>query len=193
VYLPAGLQDAGTSLTLRVRGDPEQVRLALLDRLTRIDPALDVGVRTLRTMAGMGIYLLRVAFWSTFVLGALALALTVSGLFSVLSYLVEQRVKEFGVRLALGATTRDIMATVLSQSVRPVVVGLVAGGGLAAALATVLISTPIALAIGDTIRVLDPLAYAASVLVIITACVLAASVPALRAARVDPIVTLRND
>jgi predicted permease len=193
VYLPAGLQDAGTSLTLRVRGDPEQVRLALLDRLTRIDPALDVGVRTLRTMAGMGIYLLRVAFWSTFVLGALALALTVSGLFSVLSYLVEQRVKEFGVRVALGATTRDIMATVLSQSVRPVVVGLVAGGGLAAALATVLISTPIALAIGDTIRVLDPLAYAASVLVIITACVLAASVPALRAARVDPIVTLRTD
>jgi predicted permease len=193
VYLPAGLQDAGTSLTLRVRGDPEQVRLALLDRLTRIDPALDVGVRTLRTMAGMGIYLLRVAFWSTFVLGALALALTVSGLFSVLSYLVAQRVKEFGVRVALGATTRDIMATVLSQSVRPVVVGLVTGGGLAAALATVLISTPIALAIGDTIRVLDPLAYAASVLVIITACVLAASVPALRAARVDPIETLRND
>jgi predicted permease len=193
LYLPAGLHDAGTSLTLRVRGDPEQVRLALLDRLTRIDPALDVGVRTLRTMAGMGTYLLRMAFWSTFVLGGLALALTVSGLFSVLSYLVEQRTKEFGVRLALGATTRDIMSTVLSQSVRPVVIGLLAGGGLAAALATVLISTPIALTIGDTIRVLDPLAYAASVLVIITACVLAASIPALRAARVDPVETLRND
>jgi predicted permease len=193
VYLPIDPQSPGTSLMLRVRGDPGQARLALLDRLTRVDPALDHEVRTMRTMAGMGVYILQIAFWVTVVLGGLALALTVSGLFSVLSYLVEQRAKEIGVRMALGATTQDIALLVLSQLVRPVGFGLLAGGGLAAGLAIVLMSTPGASGIGNTVRVLDPMAYAASLLVIVTACVLAASVPALRAARVDPIATLRKD
>jgi hypothetical protein len=193
VYLPIDPQSPGTSLTLRVRGDPAQVRLALLDRLTRVDPALDHEVQTLRTAAGIGAYILQIAFFVAVVLGGLALALTVSGLFSVLSYLVEQRAKEIGVRKALGATTRDIGLLVLSQTVRPVGFGLLAGGGLAAGLATVLMSTPAASEIGNTVRVFDPLAYTASLLVIVTACLLAASAPALRAARVDPIATLRND
>ena len=193
VYLPVRLQDPGTSLLLRVRGDPGQARLVLLDRLTQVDPALDHEVQTLRTVAGMGVYILQIAFWVTLLLGGLALALTVSGLFSVLSYLVEQRAKEIGVRMALGATTRTIAVLVLSQSIRPVGFGLLAGGGLAAAVAIVLMSTPAAVEIGNTVRVFDPLAYAASLLVIVITCVAAASIPALRAARVDPIATLRQD
>ena len=192
VYLPIDPQRPGTSLMLRVRGDPEQARLALLDRLLRVDPALDHEVVTLRTRAGMGAYILQIVFWVTVVLGGLALALTVSGLFSILSYLVEQRAKEIGVRITLGATTQNIAALVLSQSARPVGFGLLAGGGLAAGLAIVLVST-LGSEIGNTVRVFDPMAYAASLLVIVIACVLAASVPALRAARVDPIATLRND
>jgi ABC-type antimicrobial peptide transport system permease subunit len=136
---------------------------------------------------------LRIAFWVTVVLGGLALVLTLSGLFSVLSYVVEQRAKEIGVRMALGATTRNVVRLVLSQSLRPVGIGLVAGGGLAVALAIVLMSMPAALQIGDIVHVFDPVAYAASLLVIVTSCVLAVSVPALRAARIDPIATLRND
>jgi ABC-type antimicrobial peptide transport system permease subunit len=168
------------------------VRLALIDRLLRIDPDLDHEIATLRTLAGMAAYILQIVFWVTLSLGGLALALTVSGLFSVLSYLVEQRAKEIGVRMALGATPRDVAALVLWQSARPVGFGLLAGGGLAAALAIVLMSLT-ASEIADTVRVLDPLAYAASLLVIVIACVLGASVPALRATRVDPIATLRND
>ena len=192
VYLPIDPQRPGTSLMLRVTGDVEQSRIALLDTLTRVDPALDHEVGTMRTMAGMGAYMLQIAFWVTLALGALALALTVSGLFSVLSYLVAQRAKEVGVRMALGATTRDIVVLVLWQSVRPVGFGLLAGGGLAAGLAVVLLAIT-ASEIGRTVRVLDPLAYGASLLVIVVACVLGASVPALRAARVDPMATLRND
>jgi predicted permease len=193
VYLPINLQSPGTALMLRVRGDPEQARLSLLDRLTRVDPALDHEVQTMRTLAGMGTYILEIAFWVTVVLGGLALALTVSGLFSVLSYLVEQRVKEIGVRLAIGATTRHIATLVLSQTVRPVTVGLLVGTGLASGLALVLMSTPLASGIGNTVRVFDPVPYAGSLLVIVIACVLAAAVPALRACRIDPIATLRQD
>jgi hypothetical protein len=193
VYLPIDRQSPGTSLTLRVRGDVEQARVALLDRLTQVDPALDHEVETMRTTAGMGAYILQIAFWVTLALGALALLLTVSGLFSVLSYLVEQRAKEIGVRMALGATTKNIAVLVLRQSVRPVGFGLLAGGGLAAGLATVLMATPAASEVGTIVRVYDPMAYATSLLVIVTACVFAASVPALRAARVDPIATLRSD
>jgi ABC-type lipoprotein release transport system permease subunit len=117
----------------------------------------------------------------------------VSGLFSVLSYVVEQRAKEIGVRMALGATTRSIAWLVLSQSLRPIGIGLVAGGGIAAALAIVLMATPLAAEIPDVVHVFDPVAYAASLLVIVTSCALAVSVPALRAARIDPFETLRKD
>ena len=148
---------------------------------------------TLRTLAGMQTYLLQAAFGATVVLGGLALLLTVSGLFSVLSYLVEQQAKEIGVRMALGAATKHVAQLVLSQSLAPVGLGLAGGVGLAAAVAIVLTATPIAAEIGDWVDVLDPVAYAAGLLVIVTSCVLAVSVPALRAARIDPIATLRKD
>ena len=190
VYVPTGAENPGTSLTLRVRGDPEQARQALVERLTGVDPGLGE-ITTMRAIAGMQTYILQIAFWVAVVLGGLALALTVSGLFSVLSYVVEQRVKDIGVRMALGATRRNVAGLVLSQSLRPVGIGLGTGGGLAAALATVLMAT--ASEIGNLVHVFDPVAYAASLLVIVASCALAASVPAVRAAHIDPIATLRKD
>jgi predicted permease len=191
VYMPTGSESRGTSLMLQVRGDPDQARQALLGPLTNIEP--DVAIVSLRYIAKLQTYMLQLAFWVTVVLGGLALALTVSGLFSVLSYVVEQQAREIGVRMALGATTRNVVGLVLSQSLPPVGVGVVAGGSLAAALAIVLMTSPFASELGEIVHVFDPLAYVASVLVIAAACLLAVSVPALRAARIDPIATLRND
>ena len=127
------------------------------------------------------------------ILSTLALALTVSGLFSVLSYLVEQRRMEIGVRMALGATPRNIVSLVLSQSMRPIAIGVLAGGGLAAVTAIVLLSTPAAETIGAVVRAFDPLAYAVSLTVIIATCLFAALLPARRAAAIDPIATLRAE
>jgi ABC-type antimicrobial peptide transport system permease subunit len=146
-----------------------------------------------RTIARMESYLLAIPFWLTLVLGALALLLTLSGLFSVLSYLVEQRRKEIGVRMALGATSRRIGALVLSQSARPVGIGLLLGSGLTGALGAVLLATPAAEQIGSSVRLFDPIAYAASVLCILAACTCAALIPALRAGAIDPIGALRDD
>jgi ABC-type lipoprotein release transport system permease subunit len=119
--------------------------------------------------------------------------LTVSGLFSVLSYLVEQRTKEIGVRMALGATSQNVTRLMLSQTTRPVMYGLLAGAGLAATLATVLIAMPAGALITEIVHVTDPVAYAASLIVIVAACLLAAWIPATRASRVDPIQTLRQE
>jgi predicted lysophospholipase L1 biosynthesis ABC-type transport system permease subunit len=192
VYVPIGLEAARTVLTMRVRGDVERARYALVDRLAAIDPNMGE-VSTLQTIVRAGAYLLGIPFWLTLILGALALLLTLSGLYSVLSYLVEQRTREIGVRMALGATDRSIAALVLRQSARPVGIGLLLGGSLTAALGGVLLATPAAEYIGSIVRLFDPVAYAASLLCIIMACACAALIPALRAARINPVGALRQN
>jgi hypothetical protein len=192
IYLPTTPAQPATSFVLRVHGDPDTARRALLDALTNIDPGLG-GITTMRMMAGLEPAILDVVFWMAVILSGLALALTVSGLFSVLSYLVEQRRTEIGVRMALGATPRDIAMLVVSQSMRPIAIGVIAGGGLAAITAIVLLSTPAAAMIGTLVHAFDPLAYTVSLALIVATCLVAAFVPARRAARIDPIATLRAD
>jgi putative ABC transport system permease protein len=97
------------------------------------------------------------------------------------------------VRLALGATTRDVTRLVLSQSIRPVGIGLLIGGASAAGVGALLLAMPAAGPIGEIVHVLDPVAYAASLLVIIAACLAAASIPATRAAHLDPTRALRQE
>jgi predicted permease len=192
VYVPTSAEAARTTLTMRVHGDAERARRALIDRLAAIDANMGE-VSTMQTIARAEAYLLGIPFWLTLVLGTLALLLTLSGLFSVLSYLVEQRTREIGMRMALGATRRGIAALVLSQSARPVGVGLLLGSSVTAALGAALLATPAAELIGSTVRLLDPVAYAAGLLWIVAACTCAALIPALRAARIDPIGALRQD
>jgi len=192
VFLPTSLEGSKTSVVARVQGDPDLARQTLIDRLTRIDPNMGMIV-TMRTVARLETFFLQIAFWVALILGALALLLTVSGLFSVLSYLVEQRAKEIGVRMALGASSRKVTQLMLSQTTRPVMYGLLGGAGLAATLGTVVLATPAGAMIGEIVHVNDPVAYAASLIVIIAACLLAAWIPASRASRVDPMQTLRQE
>ena len=172
--------------------DAERARNGFVDRLAAIDPNM-AQVSTLQTFARAEAYILGIPFWLTLVLGALALFLTLSGLFSVLSYVVEQRMREFGVRTALGATRSRIGALVLAQCARPVGIGIALGAGLTAGFAGLLLATPGAEAIGSTVSPLDPLAYLAAVLCVLAACACAALLPALRAGRIDPVVALRQD
>jgi hypothetical protein len=192
VYLPITADASKTSLTMRVRGDAERARHVLSDRFGAVDPNM-AEVSTLLALARIEAYLLQIPFWLTLVLGVLALMLTLSGLFSVLSYLVEQRTRELGVRMALGATRTSIGALVLAQSARPVGLGLIAGSSCTAALGAALLATPAAEQIGSTVRLFDPVAYAASLFCIVLACACAALIPALRAGRIDPATALRHD
>jgi predicted permease len=192
VFLPTSLEVPGTSTVARVQGDPDLARQTLIEHLTRVDPNMGMIV-TMRTVARMETFFLQIAFWVSLILGALALLLTVSGLFSVLSYLVEQRTREIGVRMALGASSQKVTQLMLSQTTRPVLYGLLAGAGLAATLATVVLASPAGAMIGEIVHVTDPVAYVASMIVIVAACLLAAWIPASRASRLDPMQTLRQE
>jgi predicted permease len=192
VFLPTSVDAPNTSVAVLVQGNSELARRTLLERLTKVDPNMGAIV-TLRTLARLETLFLGAAFWVSLALGGLALVLTASGLFSVLSYLVEQRTREIGVRMALGASTRHVIQSVLGQAAGPVLYGLLGGLGLTASLATLLIATPAAAMIAEVVHVADPIAYGGSFLVILAACVLAAYVPAARAARLDPMQTLRRD
>ena len=191
VFLPTGLDVEKTSMVARVQGEPNLARQALLDRLTKIDPNMGT-IITMRSVARTETFFLQTAFWVSLMLGGLALLLTVSGLFSVLSYLVEQRTREIGLRMALGASPRMVTQLVLAQTTRPVMAGLIAGAALAAALATAVLATPFGALISQIVHVTDPVAYLASLGLIVAVCLLAAWIPAARAAKVDPMRTLRQ-
>jgi predicted permease len=192
VFLPTRLEQPKTSVVARIQGDADLARQTLLENLTRVDPNMGM-IITMRTVARLERFFLQIAFWVSLILGALALLLTVSGLFSVLSYLVEQRTKEIGLRIALGATSQKVTQMMLAQTARPVLYGLLAGAALAATLATVVLASPVGALIGEIVHVADPFAYAASLIVIVAACLVAAWVPASRASRVDPMKSLRQE
>jgi len=191
VFLPTGLEVENTSMVVRVQGEPNLARQALIDRLTKIDPNMGT-IITMRSVARTEMFFLQTAFWVSLMLGGLALLLTVSGLFSVLSYLVEQRTREIGIRMALGASARTVTQLVLGQTTRPVVAGLIAGAAAAGALATAVLATPFGALISQIVHVTDPVAYLASLGLIVAVCLLAAWIPAARAAKVDPMRTLRE-
>jgi ABC-type antimicrobial peptide transport system permease subunit len=111
----------------------------------------------------------------------------VSGIFGVSSYVVAQRRKEIGVRIALGAASSRIAAMVLRQSLKLAVVGAVFGSAAALAVAQLMAHSIL------SIDVFDAAAYGGGIAVVIAAAIAAAYVPARRAVKVDPAVTLRCD
>jgi ABC-type antimicrobial peptide transport system permease subunit len=118
---------------------------------------------------------------------ALALILGVVGLYGVLAYVVTQRTREIGVRMALGATAQAVQRQVVSQGAKVVLVGVVLG--VVAAVA----STRLMDALLYEVRAVDPVVYGAMAVLMIGVGMLASYMPARRASRVHPIEALRSD
>jgi ABC-type antimicrobial peptide transport system permease subunit len=118
----------------------------------------------------------------------LALLLSVLGLYSVLSYMVAQRTLEIGLRMALGAQREDVLAWILRRGV------LLAAAGLAAGLAASVFVTRLLSASGMLYHIepFDPLTFGAVTLLLLVVSVIASSAPAVRAANLDPVQTLRD-
>jgi putative ABC transport system permease protein len=118
---------------------------------------------------------------------ALALGLAMVGVFGVLAYSVQQRVREFGVRIAMGAGASDVLHLVLSHAARLMLIGLVIGLVAAAALTRYLGTLLYA------VKPLDPVTFAGVPIVLIITAAIAVAAPAWRAARVDPVVAFRAE
>jgi len=118
------------------------------------------------------------------VIGALLAAV---GLYGVVSFVVAQRTREFGVRLALGAQTNDVMRLVLGQGARLVAAGLVAGAIVAA------LSTRLFASLMFGVSALDPVVYVGTAVLLAIIALAASYLPARRATRVDPIEALRTE
>lgn len=125
------------------------------------------------------------------VFGLVAVVLASVGIYGVMSFSVNQRRQEFGVRMALGAQQRRILGMVLRQGSLQVALGLVAGMGLTLLLATALQSGIQGILFGVSAR--DPLTYSSVALLIVLVAMAATLVPARRATRVDPMIALRAE
>ena len=120
-------------------------------------------------------------------LGAIALVLAVIGIFGVFSYLIEERQREIGIRLALGATKRQVRTALARACRRPVFLGVAAGLGLSILAGTALRTLLFGLS------PIDPVSYVIVLAILLTSAIVATAVPVRRALRVDPAVTLRAE
>jgi predicted permease len=191
IYLPMTAANANArALMLRPRSAAALGPQALQVVLRRIVAVLQIlGAIALHEARDAQIYPLRAASWIGATLGGIALLLSVSGLYGVLSYTLAQRTREIGIRMALGATAGAVVRLVMGQSARLAGVGAAIGLVIAFAVLTALNSV-IRL---SGISVLDGVDFGLGLAVVVAATALAAYYPARRATRVDPAVTLRAD
>jgi putative ABC transport system permease protein len=117
----------------------------------------------------------------------LALALAMVGVFGILAYSVQQRGRDFGVRRALGASTRDVLRIVVVSAVRVIAIGTIVGLALSAVVGRMLTTVLFG------VRPLDPLTFASVTIVLMLAAIVSAAGPAWRATRIDPATALRTD
>jgi putative ABC transport system permease protein len=178
-----------TYLVVQASTGPVQSLLTpIREVIARIDR--DVPVRRDRTLTDLANlttapHRFRAAIISTF--AALALLLAMVGIFGVLAYSVEQRSREFGVRIALGATAAGIMRLILGSAARVVAVG----GAIGLAAAAVLVRTISTFLFG--VEPLDPMTFGSVSLILALTAAIATAAPAWRATRVDPVEAFRSD
>jgi predicted permease len=191
IYLPADANSTQVeAVLLRGRADRGLDPQTLQELFKRVGPDPQAfEALTLDEMRALQLYPLRAASWVGTLLGVVALALSVSGLYGVLTYTLSQRTKEIGIRMALGATAGAVVRLVMGQSAR--LAGVGAAIGLVVAFAALkMLSAAIQL---NEVSLLDVVAFGTGLGVVMAATALAAYHPARGAARVDPAQTLRAD
>jgi len=190
VYFPAygALGTTTLQLVMHTEGAPEAVVPMLNDVVRAIDPGLPVsGVQTLEAIVTRSVATRRFTMMLLVVFSGFAVVLAAAGVYGVLAYTIARRTAEFGVRLALGASPRQVLGRVFSRGMYPVLAGLAAGLALTFWLSGLMRT----LLFG--VQPSDPLTYAAVTAGLLVIAALACYLPARRVLRVDPAVALRVD
>ncbi|HWW75692.1 MAG TPA: ADOP family duplicated permease, partial [Pyrinomonadaceae bacterium] len=184
------LQDpfAGMSFVVRSSVDPESLVPAMREAVRGVDRAQPVSdVRTLEQLVGEAAAEPRFNSLVLALFAGMALVLAAAGIYGVMSYAVTQRTHEIGIRIALGAQTRDVLRFVVGQGMALALAGV--GLGLVAALALTRLMSSLLYEVSAT----DPLTFAGVALLLTSVALLASYIPARRATKVDPMVALRYE
>ena len=181
-------QQPQSSMTLIIRtaGDPTDFTVAIRDAVVQLDKEQTISnIRTLTDYLSISITQRQFSMLLLGIFAAVALVLAAAGIFGVLSYTVAQRTHEIGIRMTLGAEQRDVLKLVVGKGMLLALLGVIAG--LAAALGLTRLMEPLLF----DVEAADPLTFAVIVVLLLFVALLACWIPARRAMKVDPMVTLR--
>ena len=175
------------TLVVRTQGNPSALTAQVKNTIRELDPNLPVAdVRTMEQWVARSLETRRASMTLLTIFGAVALLLSAIGIYGVLAFGVAQRIREFGIRQALGADRASILSLVLKQGLRTAGVGMVLGLALSIILGRFLET----LLFGVTAH--DVTVVASVMVLLFVVAMVACYVPARRATRVDPMVALRD-
>jgi predicted permease len=186
----AHTQRPGRAMNVVVRSgsDPAALTSAVRNQIREIDPDLPLyNVRTMEQRVDDSLARRRFSMLLLTLFACLALGLAAIGIYGVIAFLVSQSTREVGIRMALGATPREILMLIVRQGLVVTVIGVVAG------LAGAFVLTRFMNTLLFGVHATDPLTFVAIAAALAMVAVLASYVPARRAARVDPMVSLRSE
>ena len=190
VYLPmtAAHEQPVMYVVLRTRASPADAAAALRSAVAKLDPQVPVTrVRSLNEVVAASVSAPRSLAILLLAFGGLALSIGGVGVYSLIAYVVSWRTREIGIRLALGAMRWEIVSAVVKQSL------VLAGAGAVAGLVTAALLMRFLRSFLFGVSALDPLTFCTVPVVTMLLAMFAASIPARRAASVDPMETLRNE
>ena len=189
VYLPhLKIPVTGLTLVARTSSDPRELVGAIRREVAQLDSDLPLSkVRTMEEVVAESIWQPRLyaMLFAVFAGGALILALI--GIYGVMAFLVQTRTHEIGVRMALGATARDVFKLIVGRGMKLTAIGVVVGVGGAVAL------TRLMHGLLFNTSATDPITFILISVLLSLAAFLACYIPARRAAKVDPLVALRYE
>ncbi|HKW56422.1 MAG TPA: ABC transporter permease [Candidatus Acidoferrum sp.] len=178
----------GAQYAARTTGAPLGIGKSLREAAQRVDSSAVVyEVRPMQDIVARSVATQRLAMILLSVFSTLALALSAIGIYGVISYLTAQRTHEIGVRMALGASRRDVVQMVVGEGMRITLAGVVVG--VAAALGLTRLIAKLVYGVGT----MDPITFGGVAVLLSAAALLACYLPARRAMRVDPIIALRYE
>jgi putative ABC transport system permease protein len=176
------------NLVIRATGDPAILAAAMRDAVYAIDPDQPVAnVKPMSRLLADSVAKPRFNYLLLSVFAAVALILTITGVYCVMSYAVAARTREIGVHLAQGAQGADVLKLVVGQGMKPVIAGVALG--LAAAYALTRVMASLLFNVSAT----DPTIFIGMAAILVAVAMLTCYIPALRATKVDPAVALRQE
>jgi predicted permease len=178
----------GLTLAVRTTSDPHGAISAVIDAVHQVGPDIPVvDVLSMDDIIAKSLLSQRFILYLLASFAGLALLLAAVGIYGVLSYTVRRRVREIGIRMALGASSSDVLKMVVTDGMKPILIGVAIGLAAALALSRLIVSLIF------NVRPTDPATFAAVAALLITVGIAANILPAYRATRIEPTRTLRED